>query len=184
MACSGKGHLLWFSAVFLSVLLIAALPARALGDTAAEAPQTVQVRLEGFTLAPALAEDGTPELDDYGEPVILRVPLAESVITPGEPVLYVITLENPTEETAENLRLDVQVAAELLLDPYSFVGPEALLVEWADAENPTEFRQIFIEVDGQTVMQADLDTLRALRLTLPELPPAGAFSIEYTVTLR
>lgn len=171
-------------ALVLWALLLAALPAPALSETTTEAPTTVQVRLEGFTLAPALAADGTPERDESGEPVILRVPLEESVITPGDQVLYLITLDNPTAEPALDLTLTVQLAAEVQLDPFSFAGPEGLVVDWADAEDLTEFRPIFVEVDGQTVMQADLESLRALRLTLPELPPSEQFSVEYTVTLR
>ena len=110
-----------------------------------------------------------------------RITLDESVVTPGDQVLYVITVENPTEEPAMNLQLGVQVAAELLLDPYSFVGPEGLVIAWSDAEAPEDFALLFVELDGETVMQADLDTLGALRLTLPELPPTEEISVEYTV---
>jgi len=148
------------------------------------APATVQVSLAGFTLAPDLTETGAPVLDEAGEPVILRLPLDESVITPGDQVVYVITLDNPTEEPAMNLQIGAQVAAELLLDPYSITGPEGLAMEWADEDEPTNFRQVFAEIDGETIMQADLDSLRALRLTLPELLPSGQASLEYTVTLR
>lgn len=165
-------------------LLTAVVPAQAFGETPGETEPSIQVQLEGFTLAPALDAGGTPRLDDSGEPVTLRVPLDESVITPGDQVLYLITVDNPTEEPALDLTLTVQLAAELLLDPFSFAGPEGLVVDWADAENLTEFRPVFVEVDGQTVMQADLESLRALRLTLPELPPSEEFSVEYTVTLR
>jgi len=150
----------------------------------ADLPDTVQVALAGFTLEPELTETGTPILDEAGAPVMQRITLDESVITPGDQVLYVITVANPTEEPAMNLRLGVQAAAEVLLDPYSLVGPEGLVLEWADADNPTYFRPVFGVVDGETVLEADLDELRALRLTLPELPPSDAFSVEYTVTLR
>lgn len=147
-------------------------------------PTTVQVALAGYTFAPHLTETGAPVLDEAGDPVILRVPLDESIVTPGDQVLYVVTLDNPTTEPAMNLQLGAQVAAELLLDPYSFIGPEGLVTEWADADAPDQFRPIFEEIDGEVVMTADLDALRTLRLTLPELPPSEEVSVEYTVTLR
>lgn len=149
-----------------------------------DTPETVQVALAGFTLEPERTETGALVLDDAGAPVMQRITLDDSTVTPGDQVLYVITVDNPTAEPAMNLQLGVQVAAELLLDPYSFVGPEGLVVEWAGSEELTKFNPIFVEIDGETVMNADLDDLRALRLTLPELPPAEEFSVEYTVTLR
>ena len=145
---------------------------------------TVQVALAGFTLEPERDATGAPVLDEAGEPVMQRITLDESVVTPGDQVLYVITVTNPTEETAMNLQLGVQVAAEVMLDPYSFVGPENLVLEWADAENLTNFRPIFSVADGEMVLEAELDIMRALRLTLPELLPAEEISVEYTVTLR
>lgn len=151
---------------------------------AQEAPAQVQVTLAGFTLEPALAEDGTPVLDDNGDPVIQRIPLEDSVVTPGDQVLYVITLDNPTADPALDLALGAQVAGELLLDPFSFTGPEGLDIAWADAETPDVYRPLFEEIDGETVMTADLDALRGLRLTLPALAPAAQHNVAYTVTLR
>ncbi len=150
----------------------------------ADPPDTVQIALAGFTLEPERDATGAPVLDEAGEPVMQRITLDDSIVTPGDQVLYVITVENPTEDPAINLQLGVQVAAELLLDPYSFVGPEGLVIDWADAEAPEDFAPLFVELDGETVMQADLDSLRALRLTLPELRPTEEISVEYTVTLR
>ncbi|TQM89980.1 hypothetical protein [Roseinatronobacter monicus] len=149
-----------------------------------DTPETVQVALAGFTLEPERTETGALVLDEAGAPVMQRIALDDSVVTPGDQVLYVITVDNPTAEPAVNLQLGVQVAAELLLDPDSFIGPEGLVVEWAGSEELTSFSPIFVEIEGETVMNADLDDLRALRLTLPELPPAEEFSVEYTVTLR
>lgn len=167
-----------------AVLATSLAPSALFAQVAEEPPTTVQVTLLGYTFAPELTDTGAPVLDDDGEPVILRVPLEESVITPGDQVLYVIELSNPTEEPTMNLQLGAQVAEELVLDPFSITGPEALVTEWSDEEDPTHFRHVFIEVDGETVMQADLVALRILRLTLPELPPSAQTSIEYTVTLR
>ncbi len=150
----------------------------------ADTPETVQVALAGFTLEPERTETGALVLDEAGAPVMQRITLDDSTVTPGDQVLYVITVDNPTEEPAMNLQLGVQVAAELLLDPYSFIGPEGLVIDWAGAEAPDAFAPLFVEIDGETVMNADLDDLRALRLTLPKLPPAEEFSVEYTVTLR
>jgi uncharacterized repeat protein (TIGR01451 family) len=169
---------------FLTLTLGLAAPP-ALANTEADAPPpSIQVVLSGYALAPELADDGAPVLDDAGQPVIRRVPLEDSVITPGDQILYVINLQNPTEDPALDLTLTVQVAAEVRLDPYSLTGPVGLIVEWDDADPETGFQDIFVEIAGETVMQADLDELRALRLTLPELPPSDAFSVEYTVTLR
>lgn len=162
-------------------------PAPAVAQTDAtveDAPDTVQVTLAGYTLAPELTETGEPVLDDAGEPVFMRVPLDESIITPGDVVLYVITLDNATDDPAMNLQLGAQIAAELVLDPFSITGPDGLVVEWADGEAPDQFNPVFEEVDGEQVMTADLDALRALRLTLPELPPSDQSSVEYTATLR
>lgn len=145
---------------------------------------TVQVALSAFTLRPARDAAGAPVLDDAGQPVILRVPLDDSLLTPGEVVLYQIAVENPTDTPALDLALRAEVAAEVVLDPHSIAGPEGLALEWSDAEAPDLFRPLFAVIDGERVMQADLDALRALRLTLPELPPAGRASVEYTVTLR
>lgn len=159
-------------------------------DTPAAADATeavtpaVQVTLAGFTFAPELTEDGEPVLDENGAPVILRVPLADSVVTPGDQVEYVITLDNPTDEPALDVALGAQVAGELLLDPFSFTGPDGLDIAWADDEAPDNFRPLFEEIDGETVMTADLDALRILRLTLPALAPTAQYSIAYTVTLR
>lgn len=160
------------------------LPSLLAAESHGAPAESLEVFLEGYTLEPELTETGTPVLDDAGQPVLQRISLDDSVITPGDRVLYAITLNNPTEDPAMNLQLGLQVTAELLLDPYSFEGPEGLVVEWADADNLTEFYPIFIEVEGETLMQADLDNLRALRLTIPELPAAKEFSVEYAVTLR
>lgn len=146
--------------------------------------KTVQVALEGFTLEPERDDTGAPVLNEAGEPIMQRIMLDESVITPGDQVLYVITVTNPTEESALNLQLGLQVAPELLLDPYGFVGPEGLIIDWADVETPDIFAPLFVEIEGETVMQADLDALGALRLTLSELPSAEEIHVEYTVTLR
>jgi hypothetical protein len=168
----------------VAVFVVCLAPSAVIAQESEGPPDTVQVALAGYTLAPELTETGMPVLDDAGEPVMLRVPLDASVITPGDQVLYVISVENPTSEGAANLQLGVQVAAELMLDPYSFVGPEGLVIDWANLEAPDTFAPLFVEIGGETVMQADLDTLRALRLTLPDLPPAEDFSVEYTATLR
>ena len=169
--------------------LLWAAPAFAQGEPVSdvasdETPAQVQVTLAGFTFAPELDEDGNPVLDEDGEPVIIRVPLADSVVTPGDLVLYAITLDNATEEPALDVSLGAQVAGELLLDPFSFTGPDGLEIAWADEETPEDFRPLFEEIDGDVVMTADLDALRILRLTLPELAPSEQYSVEYTVTLR
>jgi uncharacterized repeat protein (TIGR01451 family) len=148
------------------------------------AEPVISVTIAGFTLVPALAEDGTPALDAQGNPIINRVPLVDSVVTPGDAVVYVIALTNPTPETATDLQVGAKVAAEVLLDPYSISGPEGLGMEWSDAETPDTFRPVFEEVEGETRMQADLETIRNLRLTLPELASEASLQIEYTVTLR
>ena len=152
-------------------------------DTAPPSP-SVAVDIAGFTVVQAMAEDGTPLLDDAGNPVMIRIPLAESVITPGDDVVYVITLENQTPDPATTLQIGAQVAAEVLLDPYSVTSPEGLALDWADAESPDAFAPVFVMVEGAPVMQADLDTIRTLRLTLPELAAGAAQIIEYSVTLR
>lgn len=144
----------------------------------------ISVTIAGFTLVPALAEDGTPALDAQGNPIINRVPLAESVVTPGDAVLYLITLNNPTPDPATDLQVGAKVAAEVLLDPYSITGPEGLGLEWSDAETPEVFRPLFEEIEGEIRMQADLETIRNLRLTLPELASEASLQVGYTVTLR
>lgn len=177
----------WPSAFLAGAMALVLAGASFAQDTApAEdaAEPAVVVAMAGFTLLPAMDEDGAPLLDDDGNPIILRVPLAESVITPGDAVLYVITLENQTADAATDLQIGAQVAAEVLLDPYSVIAPEGLVLEWADAETPETFRPVFEQIEGEIVMQADLDTIRTLRLTLPALDPGAAALIEYTVTLR
>lgn len=181
---SGTCSHVWLRACILALVLTPAYVAAQTDIPAEDPPTSVQVTLAGYTLALELTDTGEPVLDEDGEPVILRVPLDESVVTPGDQVLYVITLDNPTEDAAMNLQLGAQVAAELVLDPFSFAAPEGLALEWADEESPDLFRPIFEEIDDEQVMTADLDALRALRLTLPELPPSEQMSIEYTVTLR
>lgn len=121
-------------------ICLANLPAMAQTDaTVDDAADIIRVTTAAYTLEPELTETGAPVLDDDGEPVILRVPLDESVIIPGDVVLYVITLDNPTDDPAMNLRLGAQIAAELVLDPFSIIGPDGLVVEWADEENPDQF---------------------------------------------
>jgi uncharacterized repeat protein (TIGR01451 family) len=158
-------------------------------DAAADAPaDMLSVAMAGFTLLPVMADDGTQARDDTGQPLFQRRPLADSVVTPGDAILYVIRVENSTAAPAENLQIGAQVAPELLFDPYSVAGPDAqalrMALEWADAETPDQFRPVFVLVDGQPQMQADLATLRALRFHLPFLPVGGMAEIEYTVTLR
>ena len=148
----------------------------------------LSVAIAGFTLLPVMADDGTQARDEAGQPLFQRRPLADSVVTPGDAILYVIRVENSTAAPAENLQIGAQVAPELLFDPYSVAGPDAqalrMALEWADAETPDQFRPVFVLVDGQPQMQADLATLRALRFHLPFLPVGGMAEIEYTVTLR
>jgi uncharacterized repeat protein (TIGR01451 family) len=158
--------------------------AQTVAPSAAEAEPAIGVAIAGFTLVPALAEDGTPALDDEGNPIINRIPLSESLVTPGDAVLYVITLTNPTADAATDLQVGAHVAAEVLLDPYSITGPEGMGLEWSDSETPEIFRPVFEMVEGEIRMQADLETIRNLRLTLPELAPEASLQIEYTVTLR
>ena len=158
-------------------------------DAAADAPaDMLSVAIAGFTLLPVMADDGTQARDEAGKPLFQRRPLADSVVTPGDAILYVIRVENSTAAPAENLQIGAQVAPELLFDPYSVAGPDAqalrMALEWADAETPDQFRPVFVLVDGQPQMQADLATLRALRFHLPFLPVGGMAEIEYTVTLR
>lgn len=158
-------------------------------DAAADAPaDMLSVAIAGFTLLPVMADDGTQARDEAGQPLFQRRPLADSVVTPGDAILYVIRVENSTAAPAENLQIGAQVAPELLFDPYSVAGPDAqalrMALEWADAETPDQFRPVFVLVDGQPQMQADLATLRALRFHLPFLPVGGMAEIEYTVTLR
>lgn len=165
----------------------AAVTAQQVAPTATppeEVATTVLVTLEGFTLIPELTEDGAPVLDDAGTPVMIRVPLAESVVTPGDRVLYVITLDNQTADPATDVQLGAQVAAEVELDPFSFTGPDGLEIAWADAETPDVFRPVFEQIDGEEVMTADLEALRRLQLTLPELAPTEQFQVTYFVTLR
>lgn len=171
-------------ALAMAGLLAGPLLAQAGPDAVPAEPDTVQVTLTAFTLHPERDAAGAPVLDDNGQPVILRVPLQDSALTPGEAVLYVIEVANPTEATAAALTLRAEVAAEVLLDPHSLVGPEGLVTDWSDAEAPDTFRPLFAVIDGERVLQADLDALRALRLTLPDLPPDGRAQVEYTVTLR
>lgn len=166
------------------LLLGVALPLAAQDAPEDPAPQSVQVAFAGYTLTLDLSEDGLPVLDENGLPVMIRLSLEDSMITPGDQVIYVITLDNPTDDTATALAVVAQISASMVLDPFSITGPEGLRIEWADEENPTNFRPIFDEIDGQNIMAADLDLLRALRLTLPELPPEGQIDIEYTATLR
>ena len=148
----------------------------------------LSVAMAGFTLLPVMADDGTQARDEVGQPLFHRRPLADSVVTPGDAILYVIRVENSTAAPANNLQIGAQVAPELLFDPYSVAGPDAqalrMALEWADAETPDQFRPVFVLVDGQPQMQADLATLRALRFHLPFLPVGGMAEIEYTVTLR
>ena len=147
-------------------------------DAAADAPaDMLSVAIAGFTLLPVMADDGTQARDEAGQPLFQRRPLADSVVTPGDAILYVIRVENSTAEPAENLQIGAQVAPELLFDPYSVAGPDAqalrMALEWADAETPDQFRPVFVLVDGQPQMQADLAKLRALRFHLPFLPVGG-----------
>ena len=182
-----KGPLRWPSACLAGVMALALGGAAVAQDTApAEdaAEPAVVVAMAGFTLVPALDEDGAPLLDEDGNPIILRLPLAESVITPGDAVLYVIALDNQTADIATDLQIGAQVAAEVLLDPHSVIAPEGLAMEWADAEAPETFRPVFEEIEGEIVMVADLETIRTLRLTLPTLDPGATALVEYTVTLR
>jgi uncharacterized repeat protein (TIGR01451 family) len=168
-------------------LVLEALPGQAsdVSSPDAIAPQpTLQMRMAGFTLAPEVDADGAPVLDGNGLPVILRLPLEDSVLTPGEVVLYAIALDNPTTDPAHEVTLTARVAPEVLLDPFSLTGPEGLIVVWADDENPEAFFPLFEWIDGEWVMQADLATLRRLRLTLPPLLPTESAQIEYAVTRR
>lgn len=171
---------------FFLIISMCFTPLQLAAETEAPAadPKTVQVTLAGFTVVSKTDESGQPVLDDAGEPVILRIPLDESVVTPGETVLYVIALNNRTDDPATDLALTAKITADVLLDPYSFTAPDELIVAWADRDSPDQFKPLFEEIEGEEVMQADLDTLSALRLTLPELAPAAQSSIEYTVTLR
>jgi uncharacterized repeat protein (TIGR01451 family) len=109
----------------------------AAGDAAADAPaDMLSVAIAGFTLLPVMADDGTQARDEAGQPLFQRRPLADSVVTPGDAILYVIRVENSTAEPAENLQIGAQVAPELLFDPYSVAGPDAqalrMALEWAD----------------------------------------------------
>jgi uncharacterized repeat protein (TIGR01451 family) len=166
------------------VLILSAAPLIAQVVPNMDAPPTVHVQVEGFTEVPALTDTGGPRLDENGLPVFPRVPVADSIITPGDTVIYVITVENQTEQPAANMSVTAVVAAEVTLDPFSFVYADGVVVTWADTENPNVFRPLFEIVDGDDVMTADLDLLRFLRLQLPELPPANLTRVEYKVTLR
>jgi hypothetical protein len=163
--------------------LVLVVPAT-VGASQSDQPPRVEVRLNGYVLTPALDGDGAPQRDETGAPVILRVPLADGVVTPGDPVLYVVQLANRTDSSADHLVLTADLAAELQLDPFSILGPAGLDVAWTDDPEQGDFRPLFDEIDGERTMVANLDTLRALRLTLPALAPGRDVSVEYTTTLR
>lgn len=96
----------------------------------------LSVAMAGYTLVPVLGDDGTQARDDQGQPVFQRRPLADSVVTPGDAILYVIRVENNTADPAKNLQIGAQVAPEVLFDPYSVSGPDVqalrMALEWAD----------------------------------------------------
>jgi len=147
-------------------------------------PPPVEVRLSGYTLVPEQTADGLAVLDEVGQPVIQRVPLDDSIVKPGGLVLYVIALENLTDDPVLQMTLTAPVAPDVVLDPFSMTGTEGLIVDWAGGDNPDLFLPLFEEIAGEQVMQANLDALRMLRLSLPALPPSGQAWLEYTVTLR
>jgi uncharacterized repeat protein (TIGR01451 family) len=154
-------------------------PARAQDD-----PGAVRIAMAGFSLGIARDEDGEPLVDDDGAPVLIRIPLADSAVTPGDRVVFVIQLDNATDTAASEVTLIARIAAEVLFDPFSLTGPEDLGVAWAHRENPDHFLPLFDEVESTRVLLADLDALNALRLTLPLLAAGSQLSAEYAVTLR
>jgi uncharacterized repeat protein (TIGR01451 family) len=170
--------------LFLCLLLAPAQLAAQMAAMTDAPPPIVQVHLEAFTEVPELSETGLPVLDENGAPVMIRLAAAESVITPGDEVIYSITVDNQTDQPATGLLVTALVTEELVLDPFSFAGATDVIITWADQEEPELFRPLFEVIDGADVMVADLDMLRRLRLHLPALKPASQISVEYTVTLR
>lgn len=155
--------------------------------TAAPAPQVV-VTMAGHTLVPALGPDGAPLTAEDGSPVMTRIPLIDSVVTPGDRVVYDITLDNQTADAATDLQVGAQIAAEVLLDPFSITGPDGMRLDWApapeDPEIPPAYRPVFVMVEDELQMQADLETIRNLRITIPDLAAGAVATVAYSVTLR
>jgi hypothetical protein len=164
--------------------LALAQEAPALPQEAEEPPAQVLARMSAHTLAPELTETGEPVLDEAGAPVFRQVALEDSILVPGETVIFVVTLENPTPDVLEDLVIGAPLAPEVRLDPFSIASIGLLTVEWADVETPDVFSPLFERVDGEDVLQADPDTIAALRLGVAALAPKEALDLSYSVTLR
>ncbi len=147
-------------------------------------PEQVQTRITAFTLVPEIAEDGAPVLDGDGAPVFLRVSLEDSVITPGETIVYVVTLANLTPDLVEDLTIHAPLAREILLDPHSIVSDGLLALDWAGEDAPHLFAPLFEVIDGEETLQADPDMIAVLRFSLAALLPGEERDLSYVATLR
>lgn len=138
---------------------------------------TVSVELLSFKLVETTDAAGAPE--------VLRAPAAG--ILPGDRVLYRIELANAGTETAEELAMELPVAAELILDPESFASDAELLVTFATRIAPEAFAALAaldVPTDEGGTRPATPEDLGAVRVEIAAIGPDAQAFVEYAATLR
>lgn len=151
----------------------------------------------GFALClsgPALAEDIAVSMatfklvetiNDAGETVIERA--EPEMVLPGDRILYRIALENPTEEVATDLSLDLPIHEALVVAPESFAGDVTFEVTFATRIAPEEFMtfpELVVPAEDGGTRPAMPDDLGAVRVFIAELAALEGAFVEYEANVR
>ena len=116
--------------------------------------------------------------DANGDKVVTREPL--DVATPDQTVIYKITLKNEEKDPVSDVVLNIPISDALTIQPQSFT---------ADVDMTVTFSVdgvAFEEFDALTVddRKANADDLTKVKITIPELPQAEVFFVEYDAIVK
>jgi uncharacterized repeat protein (TIGR01451 family) len=116
--------------------------------------------------------------DANGDKVVTREPL--DVATPDQTVIYKITLKNEEKDPVSDVVLNIPISDALTIQPQSFT---------ADVDMTVTFSVdgvAFEKFDALTVddRKANADDLTKVKITIPELPQAEVFFVEYDAIVK
>lgn len=147
------------------------------GPALAEGDDEIAVTLETFKLVETVDDDGQTRTE--------RV--APDTVLPGDRILYSIALDNPGEEPASDLSLDLPIHEALVVAPDSFTGSVAFEVTFAVRMAPEDFLtfpELVVPLDDGSTRPATPEDLGAVRVSIAELSALETAFVEYEANVR
>lgn len=117
-----------------------------------------------------------------GERERVLTSINESPTRPGDIIVYEIAVVNPTQAALENIVLDNDFPAELLLQEGSFAGPAGMVVDFV-IEGDEERYALFPETEDEAE-RPSIASVDVLRVTMPEVPANSKVLVTYAGQVR